>query len=410
MKDKYIYIIGQPDPQVKFLESIHKLGYKAGVLLDTKSSPKNLDLYDHIERINFEDIDNEIARLKSQNFSISGVVCTYENYILAKAKIGEQFNLPAISIQSAQIATDKYLMRQAFLDKDPSITPNFKLITSVDEAVVFAENNGYPVMIKPTNLVKSLLVLKCADKQSVIKNFQYALESIGQLYKKYSIYGRQPQLIIEGFIVGQSCSVAAFVDSSGIPHFCEGVAKIVNAQEIGVNDNYLYSRQLPADLDDELTANIFNVAQKGIEAMGMRSCPAHVELIYNGSKAKLIEIGARIGGYRPRMYDISYGLDLIEQEVKLAIGEQPQLDGKFKSYCTVYELFPDHEGPFAEICGEDNTEAYEYYAIKAKPGQIVGPAKNGYKATVIIIVADKNKQRFDSICSTVDKLSVKLAS
>lgn len=410
MQDRYIYIVGQPDPQVKFLESIHQLGYKAGVLLDKKANTKNLDKYDRIEYVDYKNIDSEIQRLDGVNLAIAGVVCTYENYIIAKAKIGEHFNLPAISVASAQTATDKFLMRQAFIAEDPSITPGFELIDTAQQAVNFANKNGYPVMIKPTNLVKSLLVLKCADEQAVIANFKYAQDSIRTLYEKYSIYGREPQLIVEGFITGKSCSIAAFVDANGVPHFCNSVTKIVNAQDIGVNDNYLYYRQVPADLSPELTTNLFETAKKGIEALGMKSCPAHVELIYENNTSKLIEIGARIGGYRPRMYEISYGINLIEQEVRLAIGQQPNLDGVLKSYCSVYELLPDHEGAFVQINGAENTDDYKYYSVKAKPGQIVGPAKNGYKATAIIIVADPDKEKFDSICDSIDRLSVKLES
>ena len=107
---------------------------------------------------------------------------------------------------------------------------------------------------------------------------------------------------------------------------------------------------------------------------------------FESKGVKIIEIGARIGGYRPRMYNYSYGLDLIEQEVKLAIAEQPSLDGEFSTFCAVYELFPEHEGKFHSVAGDINISSLTYYRETAKSGQLVGPAKNGYKASAIIIV------------------------
>ena len=37
---------------------------------------------------------------------------------------------------------------------------------------------------------------------------------------------------------------------------------------------------------------------------------------------------------------------------------------------------------------------------------MIGPAKNGYKATVIVIVSNRDKEEFKKICDTVNKLKV----
>jgi biotin carboxylase len=408
MNDRFIYIVGMPDPQSESLEAIHRLGYKAGLLLDSQHTTKHADKYDRVLPVDFAAIESELVRLDGEDLRIAGLLCTFENYIVAKAKIAAHFSVPAPSLRSAKLSTDKSLMRQAFMDADPSITPNFTTIDSLEEALVFAGTRGYPLILKPTNLVKSLLVLRCNDEHELIENYQYASSSIQGLYEKYNIYDREPQLIIEEYIIGKTCSIAAFVDAQGVPHFCEGIASLTSAQEINVADNYLYSRHLPAHFDETMTRRLFEVAEKGIKALAMRSIPAHVELIYNDHEVKLIEIGARIGGYRPRMYHYSYGLDLIEQETRLAIGEQPQLTGTFKAYSAVYELFSETEGNFETIEGAEDTSAYTYYAVKARPGQLTGPAKNGYKAAAIVIVVQEDKQQFDALCHTIDALSVKV--
>jgi biotin carboxylase len=409
MDDQYIYIVGKPDPQSESREAIHRLGYKTGLLLDSRASTKHPELYERVISIDFSSIDTEIARLETLDLKMAGLLCTYENYIVAKAKIGEHFAVPTPSLLSAQRSTDKSLMRQAFIDADPAITPNFTAVNSLAEALIFAEAKGYPLMLKPTNLVKSLLVLRCNDKKELIENYEYASNTIQGLYEKYDIYDREPQLIIEECIIGKTCSIAAFVDNNGTPHFCEGIASLTSAQEIKVSDNYLYSRHLPATFNDDLTKKLFDVAEKGIRALEMRAIPAHVELIYNENEVKLIEIGARIGGYRPRMYEYSYGLDLIDQELRLAVGQQPQLRGSFKAFSAVYELFPEHEGAFAGVDGVVDTSLYHYYAVKARTDQLIGPAKNGYKAAVIIIVVEQDEQRFNEICKTIDNLRVRVA-
>lgn len=404
----YIYIVGKPDPKSEATHIIRALGHKVGVLLDRRLSLKNAEEYDRVEIIDYDNIEQELSRLAALNLEIRGLICTYENYVVSKAKIGEFFKVPAPSILSAQLSTDKSLMRKAFLAADRTISPEYSAVDTVERAISFANRYGYPLILKPTNLVKSLLVLKCDSEQQLRDSFFFASTTVGKLYEKYHIHDRAPQLIIEEFIVGEQYSIAAFVDDEGTPHFCNGIVKLKNAQDIGVDDNYLYSRTLPTTLPDDIVRQMYSVAEKGVRALSMKSTPAHIELMSGPSGIKIIEIGARVGGYRPRMYAYSYNIDLIEQEIRLALGEKPILKSKFSTYCAVYELFPQEEGVFYNIIGDINPEKLTYYRITAEPGDRIGPAKNGFKATAIIIVTHKNKQQFDNLCHAVDTLRVKV--
>jgi len=410
MDTSYIYVVGQPDPNSGVVDSIHKAGYQAGILIDVRIKKRNLDTYDRVVEVDYDQMSVELPRLESLGLNIAGLVCTYENYIVAKAKLGEHFSVPTPSLESARLATDKSLMRRAFLDADRTISPDFTTVDTLEQALEFARTHSYPLIIKPTNLVKSLLVLKCDDEQQLIERFNYASGTIGQLYEKYKIYERSPQLIIEEFIVGEQFSIAAFVDSDGAPHFCDGIVSLKNAQDIHVDDNYLYSRTLPANLPEELTKEMFDVAEKGVRALKMASVPAHIELMSGPAGTKIVEIGARIGGYRPRMYNYSYGLDLVTQEVNLALGKQPILNGSFSTFCAVYELFPEIEGIFKSISGNINSDLLTYYRITAKDGTLVGPAKNGFKAVAIIIVTHQNQKQFDEICRQVETARVKVSA
>lgn len=407
MMNSYIFLVGKSDPHLEAASAIRRLGYKVGLFHDTSIELKHPEAFDMIISLTFDELDP--SRIDIKDATIMGLVCTYENYVTAKASLAAYFSLPGASARSAAMSTDKYLMREAFLQADPSITPRFEKIASEDALLAFATTTTYPLIIKPTNLVKSLLVLRCDDEKELLSNFRYAQATIGDLYKKYAIHDRQPELIVEEFIKGRSCSIAAFVDNAGVPHFCKGIVGITTASEHGANDNYLYSRMLPLKLEHALLKKLFDVAKKGIIALDMRSTPAHVELMYDGDDVKIIEIGARIGGYRPRMYRYGYGLDLVAQEARLAIGERPFLDGAFRVYSAVFELFPDQEGAFKGVIGQETMPEYTYSSIKPKPGQRIGPAKYGYKAAMVIIITHENKAIFEKLCKSVDTLRVEVA-
>jgi len=405
----YIFLVGKSDPQSETINSIRQLGYRVGIFYDDNTSLKHPEAYDTALALNFNDIHASITTLDINSLTIAGLVCTYENYVTAKAVLSEVLHVPSLSVTSAKMATDKYLMRDAFMKKDPTITPRFAKVNSEEELLAFASSSQYPLILKPTNLVKSLLVLRCDNEKELRENFSYAQSMIHELYKKYAIYDRQPQLIVEEFITGKSCSVAAFVDADGVPYFCNGIVGLTTAREHGVNDTYLYRRELPLTLDDHLSAKIFAVARKGVEALEMRSSPAHIELMYDGDTVKIIEIGARIGGYRPRMYKYSYGLALAEQEVLLSVGQTPQVRGTFTAYSAVYELFPTREGMFKKVVGDVDTSRYTYFKVNAKENGHIGPAKNGYKAAAIVIVSHTDKVIFDELCKSVDTLRIEVA-
>lgn len=411
MPGKWIYFVGKPYPQPRALAKLRADGYRIGVFLDTSiKTPRSVasGAYDNIILTDFSSDESLLSSIGTAPSGIAGLVCTYENYIVAKAKLGQHLGTPTQSVRSAQMCTDKKLMRQAFSAYASEITPQFRLVSSVQELQQASSKLTFPLVIKPTNLTKSLLVLRCDNEQQLVDNFRYAQERITGLYRQLNIHDRQPQLIVEEFMAGDLYSIAAFVDEVGEPHFCDGVVSLQTAQSIGYDDSFLYSRRLPAELPQPQRRAVFDAAKKGIAALGMTSTPAHVELVSTDAGVKIIEIGARIGGYRPRMYSLSYGTDLIQQEISLALGQPPNVQGKFSAYSAVFELFPKTEGEFVYIDHRVDTSKFTYYTIKAKPQQTIGPARLGYKAAGIIIVSHNNQQQFNRLCEMVDSMQVRV--
>lgn len=408
MNKQIIYIVGRPNDRADILSAIHKYGYGLGVLLDKNNKLTNPGIYDRVIEVDFNDIDNEIQRLSNIDLNAIGLIATYENYIVAKSQIAEHFGLHAPSVKSAYATTDKLAMRQAFMDFDQSITPNFSNVSSLDECLIFVEKHGYPVMLKPTNLVKSLLVLKCESEAELVSNYSYASKNIHKLYEKYNIYDKEPALIIEEFVTGKQCSIAAFLDEYGNVNFCDSVVGLTTAQDIGINDNYIYKRLLPIELDQILMEKLFHTARMGLAALNLRSIPAHIELMYNSNEVKLIEIGARIGGYRPRMYANVYGLDLNDQEIRLAIGKQVDLKAKQRAFCAVYELFPEVVGKFEGLENDVVPSSIAYHRITIEENEEIGPSQNGYKAAAIVIVSEQSESVFNEKCQLVEKITVKI--
>lgn len=409
--DRYIFLVGKGDPQQSMATAIRDAGYHVGLFHDAQLKLRSPDLYDRVVELDFEALPEDIAELLP-DIAVDGLVCTYENYIVAKAQLAEQLAVASCSIETARLCTDKHLMRIAFAQYDTSLSPAFTVVESLQHAQTFTEKHGFPVILKPTNLVKSLLVLRCNNEQELSENLAYAQEHITELYASNHIHGRRAQLILEQYVVGQLCSIAAFVDDKGTPHFCKGITHLQNASEVGYDDNFLYSRILPATIQHNLEKNLFAAAERAIRALGMRSSPAHVEMIYTpAGDITIVEIGARIGGYRPRMYQLSYGIDLSAQEVALCLGKQPDLNGSFKAYSAVYELFPKKEGLFQKISSDTNeidTTKFAYFSVKPRQSQLVGSAKAGFRACAVILISAHDLASFKAQRHAAEQLRVEI--
>ncbi len=324
------------------------------------------------------------------------VLATYENYILASAWISEYLGLPGMPVAASEACTDKFLMRSLF-DKAPEkISPAFNVVASEEDVRAFAESHNFPIILKPANLAKSLLVTKNDDLDELIRNYRKSVELLGDIYKKYAA-NRQPKLIIEEFLEGSIHSVDAFVDADGTPHVLDQVVDYQTGYDIGYDDNFHYSRILPSKLSTEDQAALRHCAEVGIVALGMKSSPAHVEIIMTSAGPRIVEIGARNGGYRDRMHALANGIDITGAGLSLALGQAANITATRNDSIAVLELFPKNPGIYDGIANEDtlrNLSSLNYLSIKAKPGHFVGKSADGYKTCAIVILHNADTEAF----------------
>lgn len=338
-------------------------------------------------------------------FRFDGVLATYENYVLPTAQIAKHLGLPGLPIESAEACTDKFLMRERFATAPQPISPDFAVVTSEDDVVNFAKSHDFPLILKPANLAKSLLVTKNHDLDELLENYQKTMENIDRVYQKYSP-NREPKLLVEEFLHGSIHSVDAFVDATGKPHVLREVVDYQTGYDIGFDDNFHYSRLLPSKLPPETIEAIRRAAEIGCQALGMKSSPAHVEIILTPKGPRIVEIGARNGGYRERMHKLANGIDIVGNALYLMTGHMPDIHATRNEPCAVVELFPKHSGIFREITHEDELRSLPslvYFDIKASPGQHVGKSSEGYKMCAVIMLHNKDPEQFDKDLNFVNR-------
>lgn len=325
------------------------------------------------------------------------IMAAYENYVLPMAYVGEELGLPTIPVEAAEACTDKQLMREAFSKSPKPISPEFDDAMTWEKVETFAKNHEFPLILKPANLSKSLLVTKSLNMEELEKNWHRTMDQIDAVYKKYAP-DRKPKIIIEEFLEGSVHSIDAFVDSDGEVHLIDGIVDYQTGYDIGYDDNFHYSRLLPSRLEGQEKRDFMECAELGCKMLGMKNSAAHIEIIMTKNGPRLVEIGARNGGYRERMYRLANGIDIIGNALALAFGKLPDIEPRKHEPVAVLELFPKEPGEFAGIKNEEELKklpSLEYLSIKAEPGQFVGKSSDGYKMTAVVILHNEDSEQFE---------------
>jgi biotin carboxylase len=404
---KHILIVGKKFSGLT--GAIEKAGYEYTVLKDittTRFPDKKLK-----RRVvaDFSSTERLLATVDilHDKHPIDGVITVYENYILPTAQIGKHLNLPHLPIKSAEACTDKFLMRTLFDTASEKISPAFATVHSEEDVRIFAAAHSFPLILKPANLAKSLLVTRSDSLEELVANYQKSVQLLESTYKKYAP-NRKASLIIEEFLEGSIHSVDAFVGNDGEPLVLDQIVDYKTGYDIGYDDNFHYSRVIPSALTASDQAKLRHCAKIGVRALGIENSPAHIEVIMTKDGPRIVEIGARNGGYRERMHHLANNIDITRAALALALGETPNATSTKNESVAVLELFPKLAGQFKEIHNEQllrNLPSLTYLSIKPKPGEFVGKSGDGYKMCAVVILHNKDaaifKQDLDTVTSSI---------
>ncbi|HEX8762792.1 MAG TPA: ATP-grasp domain-containing protein [Candidatus Saccharimonadales bacterium] len=393
---KTVLIVGKAFAGLTGYLKTHGVDYV--VLKDSLRAPQKPKKRD--DRV-FCDFSNPDAMLRTVDEltaarQIDGVMVTYEQYVVAAARIAHHIHLPGLPVNAAMACTDKSIMRELFASAPKKISPDFAIATDEETVREFAAEHTFPLILKPANLSKSLLVSKCNSLEALIETYTRTRERMAAVYAKYAPH-TTPKLIVEEFMEGSVHSVDAFVDKDGTPHVLDAVVDYQTGYDVGYDDNFHYSRLLPSALMPHQIEAIRHTADLGCRALRMKNTPAHVEIILTKDGPRIVEIGARNGGYRERMHTLANGIDITGNALKLAFGDQPDNTSKKHDSVGVFELFPKEPGAFIDILSESalrELPSFNYLSIKAKPGEFAGKSSDGFKMCAVVILHHADAAQF----------------
>lgn len=372
----------------RFCRTLKERGYRIAVLRERGEQLAERKEVDYIIDYDPQHLDGLMETVKGLPFrnEILTVINRREKRVKEFAVLNMALGRKGIGLEEAEWLSDKYLMRKRMVQYDPSISPAFQLIEDPKSPSPHLRI-GFPLMIKPRNLFKSQLVVRCDVLHDLGGTLRMVASRMDETANRHGIIPKNG-LLVEEYVRGRELSIDSFVSPTGEVYHSP-VVELVVAEDIGIEDCHVFARMVPSQFDPSQVAAIEGVAEKGIRALRLVNSPAHIDMIYTPTGPKLLEVGARVGGYRSEMMKLSFGIDLDEVAFSTSLGKGGDLVPKFEKSTAVLEFFPPREGVLKGIRGLEEVErlgSFSRLRQRMRLGERIGLARQGYRCPLFVVL------------------------
>lgn len=363
-------------PQIALIKDLKERGITT-VLADMNEkvgARQYADAFYSVSVLDVEAVKN-VAVKEKVDFLIT--VCA-DQVLQVVAQVSEMLGLPCyIDFATAENVSKKSYMKEIFAKND---VPSSKhvVMESFDEGKI--KGLTYPLIVKPVDAYSSRGVCKVLT-----------LEEARVAFENAKNISRTHTAIVEEFVEGDELTVDVYVEN-GNAH----VLSISNLYKIGEDGKFIIHRsQNPADITENIEAQIKRAAQNIANAFGLKDTPMLIQLISNGEKISVVEFCARTGGgIKFSMIKKVSGFDVVKAVVDLTLGMKPHYDESKRPpmkytineflYCKSGTL--DHLEGFDELLNEG--VIVEYHQFKAQGFEFKQINSSGDRVAYYSVEAD----------------------
>jgi len=221
--------------------------------------------------------------------------------------VAAKLGLVGNSEKSAQLSTNKFLMRKALAEAGVRCPP-FSLVRSVTEARSAVGSIPYPVIVKPCDRSGSMGVTKIATVTELEVAVEAALacsfchEAVIEAFIEDAL-----EISVEGISWSGEHYVLAVTDkvTTGAPHYVE------------------LGHHQPSNLPQHIIDEAIRQVKLGVDALGIKYGASHPELMITPSgRVYVTEIGGRMGGdfIGSDLVFLSTGYDFLRGVIDVALG------------------------------------------------------------------------------------------
>jgi len=283
--------------------------------------------FDRLDRLEaYRPVLTEIIKLKGP---IDRLIVFSESLQDLAAKLREEFDIPGKWTEENRLGRDKLVMKNKVAAAGLR-TPRYTSVADneVDRAVAFANDVGYPLILKPINGQSSHGVRK--------------IDNEAQLRVEVAALPTEGRWDLEEYIAGALLHIDGLVDPQG------KVTLAVPSRYFNTCLDFTLGAPLGAIMLEPgtpLHERVTSFSVQCIEAIGLKACPFHLEVFHSTSdELVFLEVGARVGGADvPSVMHQATGINLFGEWVNMSMGQRATLSAPVTSI-GAWLMFPRPEG------------------------------------------------------------------
>lgn len=377
---KSILIFGVGPLQKSIINRAKLMGlYTVGI--DPAKDATCKDEVDAFEVVGGQDYEGTCAVV--EKYGIDAIVtAATDKPLVMMARVAKKFGFPFYSVETAQWSTDKFQMKQRFMEVGVPCAKG-RLVKSASEV----EDYEYPVIIKPRDNSGSRGVKFCRSKVELDASISEAFE-----------VSKLDTILVEEFIDGSEYSI------EGLHH--DGKSEVIQFTEKTTTEfpyNVELGHKQPAKLTDEQKESIRIVIDRVAKALSFENCASHTEIKINDRGICVIETSPRLGGdyITSTLVPLSTGINIEDQLLHISLGERVDIKTGRNNLCSGVVFFHFKEGKVVAV--DDATiktlsmlPGVYHLNLALKPGDVVKQITSSLNRYGEVICYDKD-------CSSLEK-------
>ena len=356
MDKRSILVFGVGELQLSIIRRANAMGlFTVGI--DPCEDAYSREECSAFEVVGGQDYEGTLSVAKKYNVSAIITAAT-DKPLVMMARIAKELNLPFYSVETAEWSTDKFQMKQRFIEGGVPCAQG-QLIHSAEEA----KGLYFPVICKPRDNSGSRGVKLCRDLKELHECIAEALQ-----------YSKLETVLVEEFIEGREFSIESL-------HY-DGKTEVIQFTEKKTTEfpyNVELGHKQPANLTEEQKNSIREIIAKIGSALKFENCPSHTELKVCERGIYVIETSPRLGGdfITSTLTPLSTGINLEDQLLHIALGEKVDtITGRVEKASGVC-FFSYPEGEIVSISDKisevSSWPMISNFELKLKVGDYVNP-------------------------------------
>ncbi|RWN86084.1 MAG: ATP-grasp domain-containing protein [Mesorhizobium sp.] len=293
-----------------------------------------------VDTDNLDALIRECSLIRA-TYDIAGITSVGDSFYATVGKLCRHFDLPGPNPESIERCCNKFTQRQLLAEAGVAI-PAYRLAADAADIESSADEIGLPVIVKPAVGSGSRGVRLCRNVDELAEHTTYLLGG-------EHIWRSSPRILVEEFALG--------------PYYCAEIMGNevigISAADFGLPPHFVFREiTFPAPLTDDEHKRIADVSRGCLRALGLGWGPTCIEFRWTKLGPVVIEVNPRLGGSPdPELVQLAYGVDLITEHIKLAIGEEWDLHRRHSQTAAARFLVPDRDGTLDWIGGDSRAAA-----------------------------------------------------